>query len=47
MTKLGRPVLSRNATVDSRTNTTPKPKPWATLITTISVTPVWSVHPVM
>ena len=37
----------RNATVDSGTNTRPKPKPWMMLTTTISVTPVWSVQPVM
>ena len=37
----------RNATVESGTNTRPKPKPWMMLITMISLTPVWSVQAVM
>ena len=37
----------RNATVESGTNTRPKPNPCTMLIVTISLTPVWSVHAVM
>ena len=37
----------RKATVDSGTNTSPKPKPWMMLIVMISGTPVWSVQPVI
>ena len=41
------PGKVRNATVDSGTNTRPKPKPCMMLTVMISGTPVWSVQPVI